>query len=112
MTMAPEPGTRMVWISLRFILHSAFFIHHFKELSKNIMRIVRTRRSFRMELHTEDRFMFHPQTFKRVIVQTLVSDFHLILVQVTFGDTVIMILCGNEYFAIWQVLHRMIPAMM
>jgi hypothetical protein len=65
-----------------------------------------------MELHTEDRFVFHPQTFDGMIVQAFVSDFHFIFVQVAFGNAVVMILRGDEHFPARQVLDRMVPTMM
>src|SRR6266542_3337530 len=108
MTMAPEPGTRMVWMSVRFIRMnfgkrmrkeekcSCFTFDHIEKLTKNIVRVMRTRRGFGMELHTEDWFVFHAQALKRVIVQTFVSDLYFIFVQVAFSDTVIMILGSDQ----------------
>ena len=49
-----------------------------------------------MELHAEDRFIFQSQTFQRVIVQTFVGDFHFVLIQIPFGDTIIMILRSDQ----------------
>ncbi len=65
-----------------------------------------------MKLHAEDRFIFHPQTFERVIVQAFVSDLHFVEIQITNRNTVIMILCSDQNFSTWQILDRMIPAMM
>jgi hypothetical protein len=52
------------------------YIYHLEKLSKNIMRIMRARRGFGMELYAQHRSVFHSQSFERVIVQTLVSDFY------------------------------------
>ena len=100
-------------ISVLIFFHpSSFILHHFKELAKNIMRVVRTRRGFRVELHAGDRLVLHSQTFKRVIVQAFVGDFHFVFIQVAFGDAVIMVLRGDENLSAWQVLNGMIPAVM
>jgi hypothetical protein len=73
-----------------------FTPNHFEKLAKDIMRVMRTRRGLGMELHAEDGFVFHPQPFKRVIVQTFIRNFHFVFVQVACGDTVVMILRGDE----------------
>ena len=94
------------------IKSSCFTFYHFEKFTKNIMRIMRTRCSFGMELHAEDRFVFHSQTFERVIVQTFVGDFHFVFIQIAFGDAVIMILRSDKNFADWQILNGMISAVM
>src|SRR6476660_4776164 len=109
--MAPDPGTRMVWISVRFgMLH--FLLHDCKEFPKNIMRVMRTRPGFRMELHTENRLVFYSQAFERVIVQTFICDFHFLWIQVAFGNTIIVILRSDQHLSAWQILNGVISAMM
>src|SRR6185436_15982895 len=97
MTIAPEPGTRMVWMSVRFGICNPL-AHECKEFAKNIMRVMRTGRGLGMELHAQYRFVFESQTFKRVIVQTLVRDFNFIEIQIASRDAVIMILRCNKHF--------------
>src|SRR5262245_37732801 len=97
MTMAPEPGMRIVWILARFI--DTF--HQLEKLTKDNMRLLWTRRRLGMELHTKNRFVLHPQTFERVIVQAFVGNFHFSFIQVSFSDTIIMILRGDENFPSW-----------
>src|SRR5690348_11220042 len=111
MTMAPEPGTRIVWMSVRFDMFR-FLADQGKELPKNIVRVMRTRRSFGMELYTQHRLIFQPQTFERIIIQTLVSDFHLNRIQIPLRNTIIMILSSNKNFTTGKILNWMISAMM
>ena len=82
----------------QIIFCSLFLPNHFEKFSENIMRIMWTWRSFRVELHTEDRFIFQPQTFQQIIVQTLISDFHFVFIQIAFSDAVVVILRGDEHF--------------
>ena len=52
--------------------------------------------------------MLELQTFQRIIVQTFVSNFHFIQIQITRGNTIIMILCSNEHLTRRQILNGMI----
>jgi hypothetical protein len=72
-----------------------------KEFVENIMRVMWAGCGLWMELHAEDRFVFHSQPFEGVIVQAFVGDFHLVFVQIPFGDALIMILRGDENIAVW-----------
>src|SRR5262249_4417328 len=92
--------------------HCAFFIHQPKEFSKNIMPIMRTRPGFGMELNSEDRLLFHSQTFERAIIQTSVSDFHFLWIQVGFFHAIIVFLGCDKHPPAWQILNGMISAMM
>lgn len=76
------------------------------------MRVMRTRRGLGMELHAKDWFVLYADSFQRVIVQTFIRDLHIVFVQVACGDTVVMILRGDENLPRWQMLDGMIPAMM
>ncbi len=76
------------------------------------MRVMRAWRGLGVELHAQDRFMLESQPFQRIIVQTFVSNFNFIRIQITSSHTIIMVLRGDENFTRWQMLNGMIPAMM
>ena len=97
MTMAPEPGTRIVWMSVLLEI-SRSFIDHSKKFAENIVSVMWAGRSFRVELHAQDGFVFKTEPFKRVVVQALVGDFNLGRLEVASGDAIIMVLGSNENF--------------
>ncbi len=74
------------------------------------MRIMRTRRRFRMILHAEQRQIPMPQTFERLVVQIDVRQFDFTLRQRVRIDCEIMVVRRDLDLPRLQLLHRMIPA--
>src|SRR5512138_869938 len=91
---------------------SRFTSYQFEKLSKNIVRVMRTRGGFGMELHAEYGFVLQAKAFERIIVQALVRDLHFGRIQITFRNTIIMILGCDQNFTRWQMTHGVISAVM
>ena len=72
------------------------------------MRVVRTRRGFGVELHTQNRLVLEAYPFERVVVQTQVGDLYLCRIEAASLDVVVMVLGGDEYFASGEVLNWMV----
>ena len=77
---------------------SGLLADHFKKITENIVRVMWAGRSFRVELHAQDRPVFKSQAFKRVVVQAFVGDLNLGRFEVASRDAVIMVLRGDEDF--------------
>ncbi len=76
------------------------------------MRVMQTRRSLGMKLHTIDWFVFRPQAFERAIIERKMRDLNFILIQRFGQHHVVVILRGHINFLIPQILHGMIPTVM
>ena len=76
------------------------------------MRIMRTRRSLRMVLHTKQRQIPVPHAFQRVVVQINVRQFDFTLRQRIRIDGEIMVVRRDLDLPRVQLLHRMISAVM
>src|SRR4026209_1716440 len=96
----------------RSVPADSWISHHSEKLTKDIMRIMRTRRRFGVELYTQHRLIFQPQTLERIIVQALIRNFHFLWIQVCRGNTIVMILRRDENFTSGKILNRVIPTMM
>ena len=107
-----EPRMRpQIQPSICSIRSSPFpLLHHLHEIFEEIMRVVWAGRSFGVILHAEQRQIFMPQAFKRVVVQIDVREFNFTLRQRIGINGKIMIVRGNFNFAGVHLLHRMIAA--
>src|SRR4051812_41351825 len=87
------------------------FLHHLDEILKQIMRIMRSRRSLGVILHAEQWHVAMAQAFQRVVVQVDVRQFHLALRQRVRINGKVMVVGGDLDLAALQLLYRMIPTM-
>src|ERR1017187_6536421 len=85
-------------------------LHHFAEVAKEIMRIVRPRRGLGMILHAEQWQHFMPQSLERLIVQVDVRQFHLVCIDRIRIDGEVVVMRCNLHLARGIVLHWMIAA--
>src|SRR6202030_3995782 len=85
-------------------------LHHLDEILKQIVRIVRTRRRFRVVLHGEQRQIPVAHAFERGVVQIHVRQFDFALRQRIGIDGKVMVMRGDLDPAPRPLLDRMIPA--
>ena len=84
--------------------------HHVIKINEERLRIVRTRRCFRMVLHRKDRLVFETQALDRLVIQINLSHDGTVFFQFLArgGEAVILRRDGN--FARLQVFHGLIAA--
>ena len=75
---------------------------------EQIVRIVRTRRGFRVVLHAEDGVIPEAETFERLVVQIHMGNLNVTGGQRIRIDAKPMILRRNFHLVRQQILHRMI----
>src|SRR6185312_804606 len=113
MTIGPDPMIMMRFKSVRFgMLVNLVFLHLLDELAKQVMRVMRSGRRFRVVLHTEHRFRSMAQALYRLIVQVAVSDFDFRIFERIRIDGETMILRGDFHLAGSAVQDGVIGAMM
>ena len=86
--------------------------HEFDEIVEQIMRIVRTRRGFRVILHAEHRLAAVAEAFQRLVVQIHVRDFDVARVERIRIHREAVIVRGDLDALRQLVDHRMIGAAM
>src|SRR5262245_47305401 len=107
MTIGPEPMIRIFEMSVRL----GIALHQLEKLLEQIVRVVRTRRCFRMVLHAKrgNRSVFH--SFDSIVIQIEVSDFYVVRVQTFRVDGESVILCRDLHLLPLEIQNRMVSAM-
>src|SRR6202012_5673093 len=88
------------------------FFHHFSEVTKEVVGVMRTWARLRMVLHAEERHRTVAQAFQGVGVQVDVGGFDFALVDRFRIDRVVVIVGGDLYFPRLGLLDRVVAAVM
>src|SRR5580704_12726648 len=102
---------------IKFGMHASIrspfpLLHHLHKILKQIMRVMRPRRSLGVILHAEERQVLVPQAFESLIVQVDVREFYFALRQRIGIDGEVVVVCCDFNLPGLQLFHRMIPAVM
>src|ERR1051326_4356757 len=107
MTMGPDPMIRILWMSVRLGIP-----HQIEKLFEQVIRIVRTRRCFRMVLNAEGRHGAVLETFASVVVQVDMGDVHIVQIQTFRIDRETVILRRDLHLLALDIQYWMISAVM
>src|SRR5262245_37695634 len=115
MTIGPDPMISIFLMSVRFgiaELFAAMFLHHVEKLFEQVVRVMRTRRRFRMVLNAERRNRAMLEAFAGVVVQVDMRDLDVVQIETFRVDREAVILRGDLHLFALDIKNRMITAVM